>query len=448
MNRRCTISALDHEGRGVAHCDGKALFIENALPGETVEYIPRRVKPNYEIGMAAEIFSASPFRTTPRCRYFGVCGGCSLQHIDADAQLIFKQRVLEEQLARIGKVKPDLLLSPVYGQAWDYRYRARLSVRHVAKKGGVLVGFHERRSTFVADMSHCEVLPDPVAGLIQPLRELIGALSISRKIPQLEVALSEQVLVLVLRNLEPLSVTDQSACEAFAARHGVHLYLQPQGPRSAAPFFPRHEAPLEYSLPEFDVVMPFRPTEFTQVNPAMNRVLVRRALALLDPQPGERVLDLFCGLGNFSLPIARRGANVLGIEGESALVERARENAMLNRIDSARFERADLFKLASEQFLAWGQFDKWLIDPPRDGAIEVVKAMPADGPRRIVYVSCNPATLARDAAVLVHGRGYRLRAAGVLNMFPHTSHVESMALFEQENGDKKRTAEAVLSDCA
>lgn len=447
MNRRCTVSALDHEGRGVAHFDGKALFIENALPGETVEFVSHRAKPNYEVGIAGGIFSASPYRVTPRCRYFGVCGGCSLQHIDADAQLVFKQRVLEEQLARIGKVQPEILLSPVYGPAWDYRYRARLSVRHVAKKGGVLVGFHERRSSFVADMTHCEILPDRVARLIGPLRELIGALSISRKVPQIEVALSEQVLVLVLRNLEPLNTADQSACEAFAARHGVHLYLQPQGPRSAAPFFPRHAAPLAYTLPEFDVVMPFKPTDFTQVNPAMNRILVRRALALLDPKPGERVLDLFCGLGNFSLPIARRGATVLGVEGESALVERARQNALLNRIDNAHFERADLFKLTTEQFFAWGAFDKWLIDPPRDGAIEVVKAMPVEGPARIVYVSCNPATLARDAAVLVHARGYRLRAAGVLNMFPHTSHVESMALFEQEDGDKKRTAEAVL-ECA
>lgn len=431
MSTRCAISALDHEGRGVAHRDGKALFIEHALPGESVEFVARRVKPNYEIGIAADIQSASPYRITPRCRYFGVCGGCSLQHIDADAQLIFKQRILEEQLARIGKVTPDTLLAPIFGPAWDYRYRARFSVRHVEKKGGVLVGFHERRSTYVADMSSCEIVPDRVAALIQPLRDLIGHLSIRRKVPQIEVAVGEQELVLVMRNLAALSAADEAACEAFAAAHDIHLYIQPQGPRSATPLYPREAARLFYTLPEFDVVMPFSPTEFTQVNPAMNRVLVRRAINLLDPEPGERVLDLFCGLGNFSLPIARRGASVLGIEGEHALVERARDNAALNAIAGARFERADLFKPTPEQFAAWGSFDKWLIDPPRDGAIETIKAMPATGPQRIVYVSCNPATLARDAAVLVHARGYALRAAGVLNMFPHTSHVESIALFEQ-----------------
>lgn len=428
-----TISALDQEGRGVAHRDGKALFIENALPGEHVNFIARRSKPNYEIGIADVHAKPSPFRVPPRCRYFGTCGGCSLQHIEADAQVAFKQRVLEEQLQRIGRVRADVILSPVYGPLWDYRYRARFSVRHVAKKGGVLIGFHEKRSTFVADMTGCEVLPDRVAKLLMPLRELVTALTIRARIPQIEVALGEDAtVVLVIRNLDPLTPDDEQLLEDFATAHAVHLYLQPQGPKSIHPLSPRHTAVLSYALPEFDVVMPFNPAEFTQVNPQINRVLVRRAVELLTPKAGERILDLFCGLGNFSLPLARRGALVHGVEGEQSWVERARENAELNGLaERTKFERRDLFKVDQAGLASLGYFDKWLIDPPRDGAIEVVKSLPQDAPLSIVYVSCNPATLARDASVLVHSHGYRLRCAGVMNMFPHTSHVESIALFDR-----------------
>lgn len=428
-----TISALDQEGRGVAHRDGKALFIENALPGERVNFIARRTKPNYEIGIADLHAETSPFRVAPRCRYFGTCGGCSLQHIEADAQVAFKQRVLEEQLRRIGRVRADVILPPVYGPVWDYRYRARLSVRYVAKKGGVLIGFHEKRSTFVADMTTCEVLPDRVANLLMPLRELVTALTIRARIPQIEVAYGEDaMLVLVLRNLDPLSDADEQLLERFAVKNALHLYLQPQGPKSIHPLSPWHTAHLSYALPEFDIVMPFSPTEFIQVNPQINHVLVRRAVELLAPKPGERILDLFCGLGNFSLPLARRGAQVHGIEGEQTLVQRARENAELNGLaERTSFERRDLFKVDQAALASLGHFDKWLIDPPRDGAIEVVKSLPQDAPRSIVYVSCNPATLARDASVLAHSHGYRLRCAGVMNMFPHTSHVESIALFDR-----------------
>lgn len=429
-----TISALDQEGRGVAHRDGKALFIENALPGERVNFIARRIKPNYEIGIADVHAETSPFRVTPRCRYFGTCGGCSLQHIDANAQVAFKQRVLEEQLERIGRVRADVILSPVYGPVWEYRYRARFSVRYVAKKGGVLVGFHQKRSTFVADMASCEVLPDRVAKLLMPLRELVTALTIRARIPQIEVAQGEDpTLLLVIRHLDPLRPEDERLLEDFARAHRVHLYLQPQGPKSIHPLSPRHAAVLSYALPEFDVVMPFNPAEFTQVNPQINRVLVRRAVELLAPKPNERILDLFCGLGNFSLPLARRGAEVHGIEGEQTLVQRARENAELNGLaERTSFERRDLFKVDQAGLAGLGHFDKWLIDPPRDGAIQVVKSLPRDAPRSMVYVSCNPATLARDASVLVHSQGYRLRCAGIMNMFPHTSHVESIALFDRE----------------
>lgn len=426
------ITALDQEGRGVAHRDGKALFVENALPGEQVGFETRRSKSSYEIGIAETVDLPSPYRVAPRCRYFGVCGGCSLQHIDADAQVAFKQRILEEQLARIGHVRAARILSPVYGPAWDYRYRARFSVRFVAKKGGVLIGFHEKRSTYVADMQSCEVLPDRVSDLIGPLRELLAQVSIKARIPQIEVALGEACLVLLIRNLDPLNEADAALLTAFAQRHAIHLYLQPHGPKSIHPLFPKEPAALWFGLPEFDLVMPFSPTEFTQVNPAMNRVLVRRAVDLLAPKAGERILDLFCGLGNFSLPLARRGAQVHGIEGESSLVARAAGNAQVNGLsDKTSFEQRDLFKVDSAIMNSLGTFDKWLIDPPRDGALAVVKSLAPHSPQRIVYISCNPATLARDAAVLVHTHGYALSAAGIMNMFPHTSHVESIALFER-----------------
>jgi 23S rRNA (uracil1939-C5)-methyltransferase len=423
---QAVIESLDREGRGVAHVEGKTIFIEGALIGETVEYASYRRKPTWELANTTRVLEAAGTRVEARCRHFGVCGGCALQHASFPMQVAAKQRVLEDAFTHIGKVVPETLLPPVYGPAWGYRHRARLSVRLVHKKGGVLVGFHEKRSSFVADMRTCEVVPPHVAALIEPLRGLIGALSLADRLPQIEVSVGAAVTVLVLRILQPFTEADAAKVRAFADAHGVQIWLQTKGPETAAPFHPLDAPPLYYELPEFGVNVFFRPTDFTQVNHAINRALVSRAVRLIDPRPGERVLDLFCGLGNFSLPLASVGADVIGIEGAAPLVERARANATANRL-VARFEVANLFT----EGMALPRADKWLVDPPRDGALEVMKALGDDGPARIVYVSCDPATLARDAGLLVHTKGYRLRTAGVVNMFPHTAHVESIAVFER-----------------
>ncbi|MEK7438578.1 MAG: 23S rRNA (uracil(1939)-C(5))-methyltransferase RlmD [Pseudomonadota bacterium] len=429
------IESLDREGRGIARVEGKAIFIEGGLPGETVSYASYRRKPSYEQAVATAIHETSAERELPRCPHFGVCGGCSMQHLEARAQVAAKQRVLEDSLWHIGKLRPETMLRAIYGLAWGYRQRARLSVRLVAKKGGVLVGFHERKSSFIADMTSCEVLPRTVSNLLPPLRRLIAGLSNPARLPQIELAVGEAVTVLVLRILDPLSAADEEALRNFASRHGIQFWLQRAGPDTAVAFFPEDAPPLYYCLPEFGVQIRFRPTDFTQVNHAVNRILVRHAMALLDPRPGERIADLFCGMGNFSLPIASRGAEVLGVEGNAELVRRAEANARENGLAArARFQTANLFEAANCAAFGsddGGGFDKLLIDPPRDGAMEVVKALGRGGPRRIVYVSCDPATLARDAQVLVQVKGYRLVAAGVINMFPHTSHVESIALFEK-----------------
>jgi 23S rRNA (uracil1939-C5)-methyltransferase len=422
------IESLDREGRGVAHVDGKAIFVDGALPGERVEYAVRRQKASYELATVTRVVRPSATRVAPRCPYFGTCGGCAMQHVEPQAQVAAKQRVLEDALWHIGKVRADTLLAPIHGPPWGYRHRARFSARFVPKKGGALIGFRERRSAYVADMASCEVLPPSVSALIAPLRELVGALSIRERMPQIEVAVGDGLVVLVFRILNPLTVADESLLRGFAERHGVQLWLQPAGPDSARPFHPLDAPPLYYSLSEFGVRIAFLPTDFTQVNHAVNEMLVRRAVRLLAPRPGERVLDLFCGLGNFSLPLAASGAEVIGLEGNRGLVERARQNALANAL-VAQFESADLFDEAACARLP--PCHAMLVDPPREGAIEVVKAIGEGGPDRVVYVSCDPATLARDAGVLVHLKGYRLAAAGVANMFPHTAHVESIALFER-----------------
>ena len=422
------VLALDAEGRGVArNPEGKVVFVEGALPGETVEARLVHGRRSYDLMRATAVLHASSGRRSPRCPYFGVCGGCATQHADARTQVAAKQRWLEDCLQRIAKVEPGCILAPIHGEEWGYRRRARLSVRHLAKTGVAMVGFRERRSTFVADMDSCEVLPPQVAALIPRLRRLVAELSVRERVPQIEVAVGDEAVVLVFRHLLPLSAADQAALRDFAQSAGVWVWLQPGGPDTAQPFAPESGGALHYTLPEFGVRIEFRPTDFTQVNHAVNRLLVARAVRLLDPQPGERIADLFCGLGNFALPIARRGAQVSGFEGSAALVERARRNAALNGLE-AQFETANL---AEAGFGALGPFDKLLLDPPREGAVELVKALPQDWPRRIVYVSCDPATLARDAGVLVHRQGFTLSAAGVVNMFPHTAHVESIALFER-----------------
>ncbi len=427
------VESLDQEGRGVAHVDGKAIFIEGALPGELVEFASYQRKPNYEFAEAKRIVRASASRVVARCRHFGVCGGCSMQHLEPRAQVAAKQRVLEENLTRIGKVAPGTMLSPIHGPTWEYRYRARFSARYVTKKGA-LVGFRERHSSFVADMRACEVVPARISALLVPLRELIASLTIRERLPQVELAIGDAVDVLVLRVLEPPEASDQDKLRQFALLHRVQLFLQPKGPASIYPFFPLDAPPLQYRIPDFDLTFPFSPADFTQVNHEINRVLVRRAITLLDPRPGDRVGDFFCGLGNFSLAIARSGARVTGIEGNPGLLLRARENAVRNGLEAAcLFVEQDLFTITDEDWVTLAPFDRVLIDPPRDGAMALVKAIGKSPPARVVYVSCNPATLARDAAVLVHSHGYRLSAAGVVNMFPHTSHVESVAVFDKEN---------------
>lgn len=433
------VESLDLDAQGVSHnAEGKVVFIEGALPGEEVRVQVHRRKNQWEQASVRETRLESAQRVRPGCRHFGLCGGCKMQHLHVSAQVATKQRALEDALWHLGKVRAEQLLRPMEGPAWGYRYRARLSVRHVHKKGVVLVGFHERKSSYVADMDSCEVLPPHLSAMLLPLRALVMGMDQRDRLPQIEVAVGQDVTALVLRHLEPLSEPDLARLRQFAAQHGIQWWLQPKGPDTVHRLDEGGPA-LAYSLPEFDVVMPFKPTDFTQVNHHINQALVSRAMRLLDVQPGERVIDWFCGLGNFSLPIARRAAEVLGIEGSDALVQRARDNALLNGLaERTRFEARNLFELTPADLRALGTHDRWLVDPPREGAFALVKAL-ADlvqageafhRPQRIVYVSCNPATLARDAGLLVHQAGYRCTAAGAVNMFPHTAHVESMAVFE------------------
>ena len=439
------IESLDMEARGVGRLvdedgqPGKVIFVEGALPGERVTYSSFRKKPSYEQAQVVDVLRESALRTTPQCRFFGTCGGCSMQHLDVRAQVAIKQRVLEDNLWHLAKLRPETVFRPIHGPSWGYRYRARLTVRHVAKKGGVLVGFHERKSSYVADMTSCEVLPPHVSAMLVPLRRLVESLSIRDRLPQIELAVGSSVTALVLRILEPLSVEDEARLRVFADEHGVQFWVQPKGPDTAVPFYPLDVA-LDYTLPEFGIRMPFKPTDFTQVNHAINRVLVGRAVRMLAPRRGDRVLDLFCGLGNFTLPLARLAREVVGIEGSEALTARALANAKENGVDGhTSFACRNLFEITADDMRALGAFDKFLVDPPREGALAVAKALAdiaqSGGgplPARIVYVSCNPATLARDAGLLVHEAGYRLKGAGVVNMFPHTSHVESIALFERD----------------
>lgn len=426
------VESLDHEARGIARQDGKAIFVDGALPGETVEYASFRRKPNYELAHLVGVLKSSNARVDPQCPHFGVCGGCAMQHMDPSAQLAAKQRVLEDSLWHIGRVRPETILPPIQGDAWAYRHRARFAVHKVPRKGGMLVGFHEKRSSYIADMHTCAIVPPHVSALLMPLRQLFGALSIAERLPQVEISVGEHCTALVLRILAPLNVADEKLLRAFADRHDVVIYLQPKGPDTAYRFYPVPGPRLSYTLPEFGLELDFKPTDFTQVNHAVNRVLVRRALRLLDPQPGERIADMFCGLGNFTLPIARSGARVVGVEGSSGLVRRGRESAEVNGLAAqVEFAVANLFECTEASVSALGQFDKMLIDPPREGAIELVKALGGNMPERIVYVSCNPSTLARDAAVLVGVKGYRFVSAGAVNMFPQTAHVESIAVFER-----------------
>jgi 23S rRNA (uracil1939-C5)-methyltransferase len=438
-----SVESLDLEAQGVAHnLEGKVVFIEDALPGEEVQVRVNRRKNNWEQASMTAMRRESSQRVRPKCPHFGTCGGCKMQHLHVGAQVATKQRALEDALWHLGKVKSEQMLRPIEGPAWGYRYRARLSVRFVAKKGRVLVGFHERKSSFVADMDSCEVLPAAMSAMLVPLRELVASMDQRDQLPQIELAMGDDVTALVLRHLAPLSEADLDRLRAFGANHAVQWWLQSKGPDTVCRLDDGGAA-LAYALPEFGITMPFKPTDFTQVNPHINRVLVTRALRLLDPQPNERVIDWFCGLGNFTLPIATKAREVLGVEGSEVLVQRSRENAALNGLaDRAQFAARNLFELSVPDLAAYGQAHKWLVDPPREGAFALAKTLAdvsADAslapgftlPTRIVYVSCNPATLARDAGLLVHQAGYRCAAAGAVNMFPHTAHVESMAVFDR-----------------
>jgi len=439
------IESLDLEGRGVAHRDGKVVFVEGALPGERVRATPVKVKASYETGTLSEVLRESAMRVAPACPHFGIgpgsCGGCAMQHLEPRAQVAIKQRVLEDALWHIGRVRPQTILRAIHGPTWGYRYRARLAVRHVAKKGGVLVGFHERSSSYVADMRECHVLPHHVSRLLVPLRDLVGALSIHNRLPQIEVAVGEhdgeRQTALVFRNLAPLTDADRSLLLDFGRAHRIVPWLQPAGPDTAAPLDSREDGHLLLGLPEFGVSVPFMPTDFTQVNHRINEVLVRRAVRLLDPQTDESVADFFCGLGNFTLPLATRARRVIGLEGHAGLVQRARNAAERVGLSvRASFASHNLFEWTAEDWYRLnaenGPIGLVLVDPPREGAAAVTRALAnsRQRPRRLVYVSCNPATLARDCGVLVNEGGWQLAAAGVVNMFPHTAHVESMAVLE------------------
>jgi len=425
---RACIESMSHDGRGVAHIEGKTTFVDGALPGEEISFFYTGKSRKYDEGRLCEIFSASPERVEPRCAHFAICGGCSLQHQAADKQILAKQQSLLDNLERIGKVVPQRVLEPLTGPVWGYRNKARLGVKYVKKKGRVLVGFREKRAPYLADIRRCEVLHPSVGERLEELASLIQDMQARERIAQIEVAVGDDVSALVFRNLDPLSAADGDRLKAYAQATGLHIYLQSAGPDSIELLWP-DSSQLRYRLPAFDVEVDFLPTDFTQVNPAINEPMIQQALSLLEIESSHRVLDLFCGLGNFTLPIARRAARVAGVEGDAALVQRARDNARRNGIENADFHVVDLSDDPGAH--AWIQqpCERILLDPPRSGAQEMVQHLGKPGAERIVYVSCHPGSLARDAGVLVNELGYSLAAAGVMDMFPHTAHVESMALF-------------------
>ena len=433
------VTDASHDGRGVARVDGKTVFVSGALPGEQVVAKLRKRHRRFDEAEVVELITRSPHRVEPRCQHFGACSGCSFQHLEATSQLASKQQVLAENFERIGKVAPQSWLPPLSGEPWGYRRKGRLSVRNVLKKGRVLVGFREESNpAFVADIQRCEVVDPALGPKIGLLAELIQSLDAINDIPQIEFAGGDDTMALVFRHLQPLSVRDLAALTAFGQQHALAIYLQPGGHSSVHPLWPENPR-LAFRIASgdarfADVELEFQPLDFVQVNADMNQRMVARALQLLDPQPTDRVLDLFCGLGNFTLPIARRVAEVVGVEGEHGLVERAAQNAARNGIHNASFHVANLFEDQRHTDWARTPWDKLLLDPPRAGADQLLEYLPHKATRRIVYVSCHPASLARDAGILVNQHGYTLTAAGVMDMFPHTAHVESIALFDKEPG--------------
>jgi len=428
-----TVAALTHEGEGIIR-GGKAVFVPGALPGESIKFRRTRSHRQHDEAELVEVLTPAPERVTPRCAHFGVCGGCALQHLSAEAQLEAKHTELRDNLERLGKVTPLSWLPPLRGPVWGYRRRARLGAKYVTKKGKVLVGFRERLGPFIADVQHCDVLAPPVGDLIAPLANLIMTLSIRERLPQIEVAVADNAVALVFRVLDPPSSADLDRLREFRQAHGPRIYLQPAGLGSVHELDAPGE-PLRYGLPKFKVELEFLPTDFIQINGAVNEALVSRAVELLELTPAAEVLDLFCGIGNFTLPLARTAGRVVGVEGDAALVARARRNAQANRLENTEFHVADLARLPAD-VAAVARTSPWLkkgythvvLDPPRAGAREVLASVASLDPQRVLYISCHPGSLARDLGVLVNEHGFTLEAAGVLDMFPHTAHFESLAL--------------------
>ncbi|HTT08630.1 MAG TPA: 23S rRNA (uracil(1939)-C(5))-methyltransferase RlmD [Gammaproteobacteria bacterium] len=419
------IESLSHEGRGVARVDGKAVFVDNALPGEQVTLRYTRRRKRYDEAVAVEIIRASPDRIAPRCPYYGVCGGCNLQHLRSGSQIAHKQKTMLEHLAHAGGLRPVRVLPPVTGSIWNYRRRARLSARYVQKKESVLIGFHEKSGNFIADITSCEVLDSGVSVLLPALRELMNSLSLRTDVPQIEVAIAEQQVALVIRHLIPCTEADLRLLRDFAAVHGILFYLQPGGVESLQSL---DQSPaLKYRLPAHGIEIEFQPLDFIQTHAGINAAAIDLVIALLEPQPGDVVLELFCGLGNFTLPLARRVRRIVGVEGERGLVDRARANAARNKVTNAEFVQANLTTATPPA----GNYTKLLLDPPRTGAQDIIRRLNLTRVQRLVYVSCNPATLARDAALLVKEHGLKLESVGIMDMFPHTAHVESIALFSR-----------------
>ena len=434
-----TVAGLTHAGEGVVH-GGKTAFVAGALPGEVVRFRRTARHRQHDEAQLLEVISAAPARVQPRCAHFGVCGGCALQHLEPAAQLALKEQQLRENLERVARVSPERWLPPLTGPVWGYRRRARLGAKFVRKKGRALVGFRERAAPYVAELERCEVLAAPAGGLISPLARLLDTLAIREQLPQIEVAVADNATALVLRVLASPAAEDLARLRAFAQAHGVRIYLQTGGLESVVPLEP-YATPLEYRLAPFDLTLAFAPTDFIQVNAAVNAALVARAVELLAPSPAARVLDLFCGLGNFTLALARHAQAVVGVEGEAALIARARANAAANGLGNAAFHVANLCAPVGEFPWMRASYTHVLLDPPRTGARELLPALAALAPERLLYISCHPGSLARDLGVLVHEHGMRLAAAGVVDMFPHTAHVESVALLAAA-GSKQRAASA------
>lgn len=427
------VENLSHEGRGIASHEGKVVFIDNALPGERVMFQRSNSRRRFDEGIAIDIVESSPQRVDPGCEHFTLCGGCSFQHVSADDQIAHKQQVLMELLSHHGKIEPESVIEPLRSPAWGYRRKARLGVKYVPKKGGVLVGFREKASPFIADIQRCAVLDPQVGEKLLDLRALVAALSVPDRIPQIEVAIGDRDVALVIRHLEPLTSEDEKILCDFGAKHDFAIFLQPKGPDTVHQIYPEAAVELCYQVTPEEPTLYFKPNDFTQVNPHINREMILRVMDLLALSTEDRVLDLFCGLGNFTLPLAKRVDYVLGIEGEASLVARAQANADRNGLNNAEFICADLTQTDQVQRIEQAGFNKVLLDPARSGALEIIERMSFSGVEKVVYVSCNPATLARDVEIMVRDKGFRLSKAGVMDMFPQTSHVESLAVFERDS---------------